>query len=101
MGEVSNGGFGLVLDGTAAADLRLQNMLAWDVNNGVARRAWARNPHANFTARRAMDLNPELKATLPTEIDEAVLESVFEDSTIFNNAEINPINTIDLLMDDD
>jgi urocanate hydratase len=64
-GEVINGGFGLVLDGSTDADERLENMLFWDVNNGIARRAWARNPNALFAIRRALQKYPNLKVTLP------------------------------------
>ena len=64
-GEVINGGFGLVLDGTQEADRRLTSMLFWDVNNGIARRAWARNPHALSTIERTMKAYPELEITIP------------------------------------
>jgi urocanate hydratase len=64
-GEVINGGFGMVLDGSEDADRRLKNMLFWDVNNGISRRAWARNPEAVFAIKRAMRENPNLKVTLP------------------------------------
>ncbi|MEG1556459.1 MAG: urocanate hydratase, partial [Bacteroidales bacterium] len=59
-GEVINGGFGMLLDGSEEADRRLKNMLFWDVNNGIARRAWARNEEALFTIKRAMNVNPNL-----------------------------------------
>ncbi len=64
-GEVINGGFGMVLDGSSDADRRLHAMLFWDVNNGIARRAWARNPHALATIRRTMEAYPDLVVTLP------------------------------------
>ncbi len=64
-GEVINGGFGMVLDGSADAKRRLASMLFWDVNNGIARRSWARNKGAIFSAKRAMKDNPKLKITLP------------------------------------
>ncbi len=64
-GEVINGGFGLVLDGTDSADKKLQMMLYWDVNNGLARRSWARNPNAIFTVKKAMEKEPLLKITMP------------------------------------
>ena len=64
-GEVMNGGFGMVLDGSKDADRRLHAMLFWDVNNGIARRAWARNPHALSTIRRTMEAYPDLVVTLP------------------------------------
>ena len=57
-GEVINGGFGLVLDGTEDADNRLQKMLFYDVNNGIARRAWARNPEAIFALKRELERTP-------------------------------------------
>lgn len=76
-GEVINGGFGLVLDGTADADRRLKQMLFWDVNNGIARRAWARNEEALFAIRREMDRTPGLKVTLPHLVDDALLNGVF------------------------
>ena len=64
-GEVINGGFGMVLDGTKEAQSRLESMLFWDVNNGIARRSWARNEEAVFAIKRAMSQNPNLKVTLP------------------------------------
>jgi urocanate hydratase len=64
-GEVVNGGFGMVLDGSQDADRRLHQMLFWDVNNGIARRAWARNPHALDTIKRTMAAYPDLQVTLP------------------------------------
>jgi len=76
-GEVINGGFGLLLDGTEEADRRLHLMLHWDVNNGIARRAWARNSEAIFAIRRAMETEPGLKVTLPNLVDGAMLEGLF------------------------
>ena len=64
-GEVINGGFGMMLDGSADSDRRLKNMLFWDVNNGISRRSWARNEGAVFAIKRAMEANPNLKVTLP------------------------------------
>ncbi|HAD12043.1 MAG TPA: urocanate hydratase [Saprospirales bacterium] len=72
-GEVMNGGFGMVLDGTSDADRRLHSMLFWDVNNGISRRAWARNPHALSTIQRTMQQYPELKVTLPNLADEDMI----------------------------
>ena len=72
-GEVINGGFGMVLDGTPEASARLQNMLFWDVNNGISRRSWARNEGAIFAIKRAMEHNPNLKITLPNLVDEGLL----------------------------
>ena len=62
-GEVINGGFGMMLDGSADSDRRLKNMLFWDVNNGISRRSWARNEGAVFAIKRAMEANPNLKVT--------------------------------------
>jgi urocanate hydratase len=64
-GEVSNGGFGLVLDGTVDADKRLEMMLKWDVNNGVARRAWSGNQNAFLNIKRQMEFDDKLVVTLP------------------------------------
>ncbi len=75
-GEVINGGFGMVLDGTEDANRRLHQMLFWDVNNGIARRAWARNEEALFAIRREMERTPELKVTLPNRVDDALLNGV-------------------------
>jgi urocanate hydratase len=72
-GEVINGGFGMVLDGSKDAERRLKSMLFWDVNNGIARRSWARNDEAVFAIKRAMEHNPELKVTLPNTVDESLL----------------------------
>lgn len=72
-GNVMNGGFGLTIDGSADAERRLEMMLHWDVNNGIARRSWARNPHAISTIKRAMETNPNLKVTLPNLVDEGLL----------------------------
>lgn len=73
-GEVINGGFGLVLDGSIEAKRRLNGMLFWDVNNGLARRSWARNPEALFAIKRAMQAEPQLCVTLPNLVDEAILQ---------------------------
>jgi urocanate hydratase len=72
-GEVINGGFGLVLDGTADAERRAKQMLHWDVNNGVARRSWARNKEAKFAIARAMEIEPLLKVTISNEVSEDIL----------------------------
>ncbi len=72
-GEVVNGGFGMVLDGSDDASRRLQNMLFWDVNNGISRRSWARNEGAVFAIKRAMETQPLLKVTLPNMVDDSVL----------------------------
>lgn len=76
-GEVINGGFGMVLDGSEDSDRRLRNMLFWDVNNGISRRAWARNDGAIFAIKRAMDANPNLTVTLPNMADDKLIESQF------------------------
>lgn len=72
-GEVINGGFGMLLDGSEAADRRLKSMLFYDVNNGIARRSWARNKEAIFAIKREMERTPELKITLPNTVDDAIL----------------------------
>jgi urocanate hydratase len=72
-GEVINGGFGMVLDGTKEASRRLQSMLFWDVNNGISRRSWARNEGAIFAIKRAMEAEPLLKVTLPNSVDDSLL----------------------------
>jgi len=77
-GKVINGGFGMVLDGTDNARRRLEQMLYWDVNNGIARRSWARNENALFTARRAMAENPRLRITMPQMVDDELLENLFD-----------------------
>ncbi len=69
-GEVINGGFGMLLDGSSEADRRLEMMLFYDVNNGIARRSWARNKEAQFAIRREMERSPGLKITLAEECDE-------------------------------
>ena len=74
-GEVINGGFGMVIDGTKKAERRLKSMLFLDVNNGIARRNWARNEGAIFAIKRAMAAEPLLKITVPNGVDE----------TLFNN----------------
>lgn len=73
-GEVINGGFGMVLDGSDEADKRLRSMLFWDVNNGISRRSWARNDEAIFAIKRAMESEPLLKVTIPNLVDESILK---------------------------
>lgn len=75
-GEVINGGFGLVLDGTPEAQKRLQMMLSWDVNNGIGRRNWARNEGAVFAIKRAMQAEPKLKVTVPNFVNEDILNKI-------------------------
>ena len=75
-GEVINGGFGMVLDGSKEADRKLKSMLFWDVNNGIARRNWARNKGAVFAIKRAMKNEPDLKVTLPNNVDDSLLDAI-------------------------
>ena len=75
-GEVVNGGFGMLLDGSKEAANRLRSMLFWDVNNGIARRSWARNDEAIFAIKRAMESEPNLKVTLPNLVDDHLLNSL-------------------------
>lgn len=77
-GEVINGGFGMVLDGSNDADRRLRTMLHWDVNNGISRRSWAQNEEAVFTIKRAMEAEPMLKVTLPNKADEGLLDEIIQ-----------------------
>ncbi len=77
-GEVINGGFGMVLDGSDDASRRLKNMLFYDVNNGISRRSWARNKEARFAIEREMKRSPELKVTLPSLVDDDLIEGLFE-----------------------
>lgn len=76
-GEVINGGFGMLLDGSTEAENRLKKMLFYDVNNGIARRSWARNPNARFAIEREMERSPDLKVTLPNLVDDDLLEGLF------------------------
>jgi urocanate hydratase len=76
-GEVINGGFGMVLDGSDAADRRLRSMLHWDVNNGISRRSWARNDEAIFTIQRAMQTEPRLRVTIPSIASDKLIDSLF------------------------
>ena len=73
-GEVINGGFGMLLDGTKEAENRLKSMLFWDVNNGISRRSWARNEGAVFAIKRAMEAEPNLKVTLPNFVDDKLFK---------------------------
>ena len=77
-GEVINGGFGMLLDGTPEADRRLKMMLHWDVNNGISRRSWARNEGAVFAIKRAMEAEPLLKVTVPEPIDASFIDGLFK-----------------------
>ena len=76
-GEVMNGGFGMLLDGTPEADARLKSMLFYDVNNGIARRSWARNDEAMFAIKREMERRPDLKVTLPNLVEDNLLTNLF------------------------
>ncbi|HLP13647.1 MAG TPA: urocanate hydratase [Flavobacteriales bacterium] len=76
-GEVINGGFGMVLDGSKDSDRRLKSMLFWDVNNGIARRSWARNKEARFAIEREMKRTKTLKVTLPSLVDDKIIEGLF------------------------
>lgn len=75
-GEVINGGFGMLLDGSSNANNKLHSMLHWDVNNGIARRSWARNDEAIFAIKRAMEMEPKLKVSIPNKVDDALLENM-------------------------
>lgn len=77
-GEVINGGFGLVLDGSKEAGKRLKSMLFYDVNNGIARRSWARNKEALFAIKKEMERTPELEVTIPNLVGESVLKKLFD-----------------------
>ena len=76
-GEVVNGGFGMLIDGTKESEEKLQSMLDWDVNNGISRRAWARNDGALFAIKRAMENNPRLRVTLPNTADDELIDSIY------------------------
>lgn len=76
-GEVINGGFGMVVDGSDDAARHIREMLFWDVNNGIARRSWARNKGAVNAIRREMERTPELQVTLPNIVDDCVIENIF------------------------
>jgi len=76
-GEVMNGGFGMLLDGTKEADARLKSMLFYDVNNGIARRSWARNDEALFAIKREMERTPSLKVTIPNLVEDNLLDGLF------------------------
>jgi urocanate hydratase len=77
-GEVINGGFGMLLDGSKEADRRLKMMLHWDVNNGIARRSWARNEGAVFAIERAMEAEPLLKVTVPQNVDDSLFTTLMD-----------------------
>jgi len=76
-GEVINGGFGMLLDGTPEAEIKLKRMLFYDVNNGIARRSWARNKEALFALKREMQRTPNLKVTVPNLVDDEIIDGIF------------------------
>ena len=75
-GEVINGGFGMVIDGSKKAQKNIRSMLHWDVNNGIARRSWARNKEAIFAIKRAMEESSQLKITLPHIADDTIIDKI-------------------------
>ena len=77
-GEVINGGFGMYIDGSIDSQRRIDSMLAWDVNNGIARRSWARNEEAIFAIKRAMQVEPLLEVTLPNLVSDEVMKGAFD-----------------------
>lgn len=79
-GEAINGGFGLVIDGTESSERRICSMIPWDVNNGLARRSWARNDAAMSTMKRAMESDRSLEVTLPSLVDKELLANIIESS---------------------
>ena len=79
-GEVVNGGFGLVIDGSEKSQENINSMISWDVNNGIARRSWARNSGAISAINRAMDLDSRLMVTVPKVVDEELLNDIFDDT---------------------
>jgi urocanate hydratase len=78
-GEVINGGFGMVRDGTPDTEDKLRPMLHRDVNNGIARRSWARNKEAMFTLKRELEKNPGLKVTVPYIADDKLIDEAFRE----------------------
>ena len=79
-GEVINGGFGLVINGSERSQDNIDSMISWDVNNGLARRSWARNPAARFAISRAMESDERINVTMPTIVKESVLKDLFYDT---------------------
>lgn len=78
-GEVMNGGFGMVIDGSEDSARHIEEMLLWDVNNGIARRSWARNEGAMFAIKRQMERTPLLKVTMPNLADKELIEKVYNE----------------------
>ena len=77
-GEVVNGGFGMVIDGSVVSERNIDSMISWDVNNGIARRSWARNAGATFAITKAMEKDSKLDVTLPKLVDSIILDDLFE-----------------------
>ena len=77
-GEVVNGGFGMVIDGSVLSERNIGSMISWDVNNGIARRSWARNTGATFAITKAMEKDPKLDVTLPKLVDPNILDELIE-----------------------
>jgi len=77
-GEVINGGFGMLIDGSSDAERNIKMMLHWDVNNGIARRNWARNENSTFAIQRAMEAEPLLKVTMPNLVDDQTLDNLLD-----------------------
>jgi len=80
-GEAINGGFGMVIDGSQQAARKIRDMIRWDVHNGIARRAWARNPGAEFAITRAMNLDPRLSVTMPEHADDALVDAALGENS--------------------
>ena len=78
-GEVINGGFGMVIDGTEESERHIREMLFWDVNNGIARRSWARNEGAMSAIRREMERTPDLQVTMPNIADEELVRNALKE----------------------
>ena len=81
-GEVMNGGFGMLLDGSDAAQTNLEKMLFYDVNNGIARRSWARNENSLFAIKRQMDKTPNLQVTLPSLVEKNILDNLINNNNV-------------------
>ena len=77
-GEVTNGGFGMLIDGTEQCRKDIESMISWDVNNGIARRSWARNEAARWSINRAMKMNDDLDVTMPNDVDESTINDIFD-----------------------
>ena len=77
-GEVTNGGFGMLIDGTEQCRKNIESMISWDVNNGIARRSWARNEAARWSINRAMEMNDDLDVTMPNDVDESTINDIFD-----------------------